>query len=138
MLIDLAPGLDRLNDERTAAALHAVVDRVTELHKVGALDTMFDLVTLLHAARNASTDNIVERVFPSFEQMINTVGTEEMAGLAQNTRTSIEEAAEEIENLPPRRGLRSMLSMLSKPEAQRGLAFLIAFSAKLEHHTMGQ
>jgi hypothetical protein len=31
-----------------------------------------------------------------------------------------------------------MLSMLSKPETQRGLAFLISFSAKLQHHTMGQ
>ena len=80
--------LDRLNDERTAAALHAMVDRVTELHKVGAMDTLFDLVTLLHAARNASTDNIVERLFTFFEQMINTVGNEEMGRLAENTRVN--------------------------------------------------
>jgi uncharacterized protein YjgD (DUF1641 family) len=130
--------VDRLNDPQTSAAVHKLLDRLTEAHKLGTLDTVFDFLTLLHAARNAATDNILERLFTFFEQMINTVGTEEMAGLAQNTRTSIEEAAEEIENLPPRRGLRSMLSMLSKPEAQRGLAFLIAFSAKLEHHTMGQ
>jgi uncharacterized protein YjgD (DUF1641 family) len=130
--------VDRLNDEQTSAAVHKLLDRLTEVHKLGALDTLFDFLTLLHAARNAATDNILERLFTFFEQMINTVGNEEMGMLAQNTRTALEEAAEETEKLPPRRGLMPMLSMLSKPEAQRGLAFLIAFSAKLEHHTMGQ
>ena len=78
--------IDRLNDEKTSAAVHAAIDRLTELHKIGALDTMFDLVTLLHAARNASTDNIIERLFTFFEQMINTVGNEAMGELAENTR----------------------------------------------------
>ena len=129
--------VDRLNDEQTSAAVHKMLDRLTEAHKLGALDTLFDLVTLLHAARDAATDNILDRLFTFFEQMINTVGNEEMGMLAGNARTALEEAAEETEKSPPRRGLMPMLSMLSKPETQRGLAFLIAFSAKLQHHTMG-
>ena len=103
---------------------------------MGALDTLFDLVALLHAARNAATDNILDRLFTFFEQMINTVGNEEMGMLAQNARTALEEAAEETEKIPPRSGLIPMLSMLSKPETQRGLAFLIAFQrqAAASHH----
>jgi uncharacterized protein YjgD (DUF1641 family) len=130
--------VDRLNDEQTNAAVHKLLDRLTEAHKLGALDTLFDFLTLLHAARDAATDNILERLFTFFEQMINTVGNEEMGMLAENTRNALEEAAEETQKTPVRRGLKSMLSMLSKPETQRGLAFLIAFSAKLQHRTMGQ
>ena len=74
--------VDRLNDEQTSAAVHKVLDRLTEAHKLGALDTLFDLVTLLHAARDAATDNILDRLFTFFEQMINTVGNEEMGMLA--------------------------------------------------------
>ena len=129
--------LDRLNDEQTSAAVHTVLDRLTEVHKLGALDTLFDLVTLLHAARNAATDNILERLFTFFEQMINTVGNEEMGMLAGNARTALEEAAEETAKIPIRRGVMPMLSMLSKPEAQRSLAFLLAFSAKLQQRTTG-
>ena len=71
--------IDRLNDEDTSAAVHALIDRVTELHKVGALDTVCDTLMLVHAMRNALTDNMVERLFTFFEQMINTVGNEAMA-----------------------------------------------------------
>jgi uncharacterized protein YjgD (DUF1641 family) len=129
--------VDRLNDEQTSAAVHTVLDRLTELHKLGALDTLFDLVTLLHSARNAMTDNMLERLFTFFEQMINTVGNEEMGMLAGNARTALEEAAEETEKLPVRRGVMPMLSILSKPEAQRSLAFLVSFSDKLQRRTMG-
>jgi uncharacterized protein YjgD (DUF1641 family) len=130
--------VDRLNDERTAAALHAMIDRLTELHKVGAMDTLFDLVTLLHAARNAATDNIVERVFTSFEQMINTVGNEDMGRLAQNMREALDSAATEAEKTPMRGGWLSALSLLSKPEAQRSLMFLLSFGAKLQRQTIGR
>jgi uncharacterized protein YjgD (DUF1641 family) len=129
--------VDRLNDEQTSAAVHTLLDRLTELHKLGALDTLFDLVTLLHAARNAATDNIIERLFTFFEQMINTVGNEEMGMLAGNARIAIEEAAEETAKMPVRGGVMPMLSMLSKPETQRSLAFLLAFSAKLQQRTTG-
>jgi uncharacterized protein YjgD (DUF1641 family) len=127
--------LDRFNDENTRAAVHTVLDRLTEAHRLGAIDTLFDLVTLLHSARNAATDNILERLFTFFEQMINTVGNEETGWLVGNARMAIEEAAEETEKSPLRGGLMNTLSLLSKPEAQRSLAFLIAFSSKLQRST---
>jgi len=129
--------LDRLNDERTAAALHALIDRLTELQQVGALDTLCDTVMLLHAARNASTDNIVERLFTFFEQMINTVGNEAMGALAGNARDALDEAAEATARSAPRGGLLATLSLLSKPEAQRSLMFLLSFGEILQRRTAG-
>jgi len=38
---------------------------------------------------------------------------------------------------PPRGGLFAMLAMLSKPEAQRSLAFLLAFGEKLQRGVSG-
>jgi len=124
--------IDRLNDEDTSAAVHALIDRLTELHKVGAIDTLCETVMMLHATRNALTDNMVERLFTFFEQMINTVGNEAMGELALNTREAFEAAAEESAQAAPRGGLIGMLSMLSKPETQRSLAFLLAFGEKLQ------
>ncbi len=92
---------------------------------------------MMHAMRNALTDNMVERLFTFFEQMINTVGNEAMGELAQNTRLAVEEAAEETARTPPRGGVFAMLSMLSKPEAQRSLAFLLAFGEKLQRGGAG-
>ncbi|HEV2548854.1 MAG TPA: hypothetical protein VGU20_16045 [Stellaceae bacterium] len=127
--------VDRLNDEQTREAVHAVVDRLTELHKVGALDTLFDAVMLLHAARNASTDSIVERLFGFVEQMINTVGNEAMGTLADNARQSLDEAAEESARTNPRGGILTTLSLLARPESQRSLMFLLAFGEKLQRRT---
>jgi uncharacterized protein YjgD (DUF1641 family) len=125
--------LDRLNDPGTREAVHSMIDRITELHKVGALDTVCDLALTLHAMRNAATDNIVERLFMFAESMINTVGNEAMGELAENTRLALEEAAQESSKTPPPKGgVMATLSMLSKPETQRSLAFLLAFSAKLQ------
>jgi uncharacterized protein YjgD (DUF1641 family) len=125
--------LDRLNDPNTSAAVHAMVDRITELHKVGALDTICDLALTLHAMRSAVTDSIVERLFMFAESMINTVGNEAMGELAENTRLALEEAAQETAQAAPAKGgVMSALSLLSKPETQRSLAFLLAFSSKLQ------
>jgi uncharacterized protein YjgD (DUF1641 family) len=128
---------DRLNDERTSEAVHALLDRLGELHKLGALDTLFDTVVLLHAARNASTDTIVERLFTFVEQMINTVGNEAMGTLADNTRQALDEAAEETARVPARGGILATLSLLAKPEAQQTLTFLLRFGEKLQRRTVG-
>ncbi|MCC6776516.1 MAG: hypothetical protein IT537_07765 [Hyphomicrobiales bacterium] len=130
--------VDRLNDEQTSAAVHNAIDRMTELQKIGALDTLFDLVTVIHAVRNASTDNIVERMFTFMEQMINTVGNEEVGALAENARLALDEAAEETARAAPRGGLLGVLSLLSKPETHRSLAFLLSFSDKLQRRTAGR
>ncbi len=129
--------VNRLNDESTSAALHALIDRLTELHKVGAIDTLCEVVLMLHATRNALTDNMVERLFTFFEQMINTVGNEAMGELAQSTRLAFEAAAAETAEAKPRGGLLAVLQMLSKPEAQRSLAFLLAFGEKLQRGAQG-
>jgi uncharacterized protein YjgD (DUF1641 family) len=129
--------VDRLNDENTGAAVHALLDRLTEMHKVGALDTVCDTVMMIHAARNALTDNMVERLFAFFEHMINTVGNEAMGELAESTRFAFEEAAAETAKQAPSGGIMGMLSMLSKPETQKSLAFLLAFSAKLQKRNGG-
>jgi len=130
--------LDRLNDPNTSAAVHSMIDRLTEMHKVGALDTVCDLAMTLHAVRSALTDNMVERLFMFAESMINTVGNEAMGELAENARLSLEEAAQETAKAPaPRGGVMQTLSLLSKPETQRSLAFLLAFSNKLQGRSAG-
>jgi uncharacterized protein YjgD (DUF1641 family) len=129
--------IDRLNDEGTREAVHVLVDRLGELHRAGALETLFEMVMLLHAARNAATDSIVERLFTFFEQTVNTVGNEAMGALADNTRLAIEEAAEEAARATPRGGFFATLSLLSRPETQRSLGFLLNFSEKLQRRMAG-
>jgi len=124
--------LDRLNDPGTREAVHSLIDRLTELHKVGAFDTICELALAVHGARNALTDNMVERLFMFMESMINTVGNEAMGELAENTRIAFEEAAQETAKTKPSGGIMGTISMLSKPETQKSLAFLLAFSGKLQ------
>jgi uncharacterized protein YjgD (DUF1641 family) len=126
--------VDRLNDEDTRDAIHYAVDRLTELHRTGGLETLFEMVTLLHAARNAATDNIVERMFAFIELMLNTVATEEMAELADNLRISVEQAAKKVERRPAKGGLISTISLLSKPETQRSLQFFMAMGESLQEN----
>jgi uncharacterized protein YjgD (DUF1641 family) len=129
--------LDRLNDEGTRSALHLVIDRVCELHKAGALDTLFDAVMLLHAARNAASDPIVERLFAFVEAMVNNLGNEAMGELTDNARQALEEAAQESARQAPRGGLFATLALLARPEAQRSLGFLISFGEKLQRRATG-
>ena len=129
--------LDRMNDPSTREAVHSLLDRLTEMHKVGAINTACDMLMLLHGARSALTDNMVERLFVFFEQMINTVGNEAMGELAENTRLALDDAAEGAKAAPPRGGLMAILSMLSKPESQQSLAFLLSFGEKLRARTVG-
>jgi uncharacterized protein YjgD (DUF1641 family) len=124
--------LDRMNDPGTREAVHSLLDRLTEMHKVGALDTACDMLMLLHGAKSALTDNMVERLFVFFEQMINTVGNEAMGELAENTRLALDEAAGEAKKAAPRGGLMAMISLLSNPETQRSVSFLLSFSRKLQ------
>jgi uncharacterized protein YjgD (DUF1641 family) len=123
--------VDRLNDDETRAAVHSVIDQISELHRIGALQTLFDFVALFHAARSAATDNIVERLFAFLEHILNTVGSEEMASLADNMRLSMDEAAAETAATPASGGLFSALKLLSKPESQQSLQFLLTFGEKL-------
>lgn len=130
--------LDRLNDDDTRDAIHKVLDNLTEMHRLGSLQTLFDLVALLHAARDASTDNIIERLFTFVEHMMNNLASEEFATLCNNAQTAMEEAADETAAKPPSGGMLATLSMLNRPEAQRSLQFLLAFGEKLQARSASQ
>jgi len=129
--------LDRLNDEPTSAAIHGLIDRVTELHKVGALDTAVDLLMLAHAARSALTDSMIERLFAYVEHMAASVGHEDMGDLVHNARVAMDEAAHEVAKSPAKGGMLATLSLLSKPETQQSLQFLLSFAGKLKAKTTG-
>jgi len=124
--------VDRLNDEATREAVLHIIDRLTELHRVGAVDTLFDTVMLLHAAKQASTDSIIERLFAFMEHMINNFGHEDIASMVDNARLSMDAAASEASRAKPSGGLFSTLSMLSKPETQRTLQFLLSFGSNMQ------
>ena len=124
--------VDRLNNEETRDAVHTVLRRLTELQRTGALNTLFDLVVLLHAVREASTDNIVERLFAFTEKMANTFASEDMAALADSTRTALQQATAQTAAAPASGGLFATMALLSKPESQRSLQFLLNFGANLQ------
>ncbi len=124
--------VDRLNDDATNDAIHAALDRLTELHRIGALDTLFDLVAFIHASKSASTGSIVERLFGFVEQMVNTMGSDSLARLAEGAGGAMEDAVRETADARPSGGMLSTLSMLSKPESQRSLMFLLSFAQNFE------
>lgn len=124
--------VDRLNNEETRDAVHTVLRRLTELHRTGALNTLFDIVVLMHAVREASTDNIVERVFAFIEKMANTFASEDMAALADSTRHALQQATAQSAGAPAAGGLFATMSLLARPESQRSLQFLLNFGANLQ------
>ncbi len=124
--------LDRLNDEDTRAAIHSLIDGITDLHRSGALDTVVDLVRLVHCAKSAMTDNMVERLFIFMEHLANTVATEEIATLAHETKGALEDALDQsAEKGKSGGGLFSTIALMSKPETQRTLEFLLSFGGNL-------
>ena len=126
--------VDRLNDETTRDAIHTVLDRLTELHRIGALDTLFDLVGIIHASKSASTDAIVERMFAFVEQMMNTFGSDNLARLAEGVTGAIENAVAETASAKPSGGLISTVSMLSSAETQKSLLFLLSVAKNMQKH----
>lgn len=126
--------LDRLNDEATNTAIHRLIDRLTEMQKVGALDTACDMIMLLHAVRNALTDPIVERLVSYVENVVTNVGNEDVLQLAGHVCEAMNEAAEESVKTPARGGLMATISLLSKPKSQQDLQFLLNFAGALRGH----
>ena len=123
--------LDRLDEEATREAVHRLVDRLTEMEKVGSLDTAFDVVMLLHAMRNALTDAMIERLASYAEYMVTNLAHEDVLDLVAHSTRAMNEAVEESAKAPAG-GLIATISMLSKPETQRGLLFLLNFAGKLQ------
>ena len=123
--------VDRLNEEDTRAAIHNVLDRLAELHRLGAIETLFETVLLLHAMRSAATDSIVERLFAFIEQLVNTLGSDAVSGCASDVIEALDEAAQETRKNPAGGGLLSTLALLGKPESQQSLRFLLKFGESL-------
>jgi uncharacterized protein YjgD (DUF1641 family) len=129
--------LDRLNDENTSAAIHRLIDRFTEMQQVGALDTACDMVMLLHTMRNALTDAMIERLASYAEYMVTSVANEDVFDLVAHASQAMNEAAEESAKAPARGGLMATIFLLSKPETQRSLQFLLNFAGKLRNRSVG-
>lgn len=131
--------VDRLNDEDTYDAVMSLIDKLTDLHRSGALDTLFETLTLLHGARSAVTDNMIERLFIFVEHMVNNLANEEVAGLVHNARCALEDAGDEIAGQDkPSGGLFSTIAMISKPENQQALQFMLSFVCKMKSRTTGE
>jgi uncharacterized protein YjgD (DUF1641 family) len=125
--------VDRLNDEDTREAIHALLDGVTQMHRSGSMETVFELVGMLHGARSAMTDSMVERMFIFVEHMMNNLANEEIAAMAHNARRAMEEAVDVThEKGKAKGGMISTISMLSKPETQQALQFVLAFACKMQ------
>jgi uncharacterized protein YjgD (DUF1641 family) len=123
---------DRLNEPDTSEAVHALLDELTRLHKVGGLVSLFEVVHMINAARNATTDSIVERLAMFAEQMVTTVNVEENAYLFQAFATALTDAQKETAAQPTGGGLLSAMRLLSAPETQSSLRFLLAFAEGLQ------
>ena len=126
---------DRLNDEDNREAIIYLIDSLGQMHRSGSLATVVEVVGLLHAVRSAATDNMVERFFHFIEHMFNTVGTEEIANLAHETKAALEDALDECVK-DTGTGLLATLRMLNQPQTQQALRFMLAFSCKLRGRAM--
>ena len=129
--------LDRLNDEDTKDAVLNIIERVTELNRAGALDTLFDVVVLMHGARSALTDTMVERLVIWAETMISNVANEDLAQFAGETVDAMHDAALETADQKSSGGLMSTIAMLSKPETQQAMKFLMTFAGKMQANATG-
>lgn len=130
--------LDRLNDEDTKDAVVKVIERLTELNRSGALDTLFDVVVLMHGARSALTDSMVERLVIWAETMVSNVANEHLAEFAGETVDAMHEAAVETAKSKSSGGLMSTLAMLNQPETQQAMKFLMNFACKMQKNVAGE
>ncbi len=124
--------LDKFNDDDTRAALDEMINQLTMLHRSGGLVSLFETIHMINAMRNAMTDGMVERMAIFIEHMIANMANEEIAELAGQTHESLLEAREEIAGSPSPGGLMSSIRLLSQPETQDALRFMVAASKRLQ------
>lgn len=126
---------DHISEPDTLAAIHSVLDELTTLHRTGGLTSLFELLHFINAIRNATTDSIVERGAEFMEHMINNLGSEDVISLASNATTALREAAAETAKQQHSGGIFATLGMLSKPETQASLHFLLNFTKRLQNNS---
>lgn len=125
--------LDHLNDEDTRDALGYALYRLTKLHRQGGLDTIFDSLELMHGARMALTDSMVNRMFHFIEHMVNNLGNEEMLTLVHNAHLALEDTKDQVRDAPEEGGgIMGMLTLLRNPETLKALRFMLTYSTNLQ------
>ena len=126
--------IDKLNEEPTRDAVMSLLDEVTKLHRAGALTSTFELIHLVHGIRSAMTDSMVERLAVFVEHMATNLVNEEVAGLAGEVNEAVLTAKRQTEQQAVSGGLLSTLKLLSQPETQSALLFMVnmarSFQAK--------
>jgi len=120
------------NDETTRDAVHTLFDELTKLHRAGGLVSLFEAIHMLNAVRNALTDSMVERLAIFAESMVTNMANEDMADLAGRTHLALVEAQDELAGTKSPGGLMTSLRLLSNPETQNALRFLVAVSRHLQ------
>lgn len=124
--------VDRLNDDHTRDAVHTLLDELTKLHRAGGLISLFETIHMINAMRNALTDGMVERLAVFAESMVTNMANEEMAELAGQTHEALVEAREEAAKAPSKGGLVASLRLLSEPQTQSALRFMVSLAHKLQ------
>lgn len=123
--------VDKLNDPDVRAGIGALLDGIGAMQRNGAIETLLDTVQTLHAIRRASSDSMVERAFSFIEHMANNLGTEDLATLAHEAKAAMEDALDHCAIPAASGGLFGTMKMLTQPETQEALRFMLAFSCSL-------
>jgi len=125
--------VDKLNDDDTRDAVLTLVDELTALHRAGGLVKVFELIHMFNAIRNAMTDQMVERLAAFTEHMVTHLATEDIAELAHDAQLALADARDESADDNGGGGLMSVIKLLSQPETQRSLRFLLSFADNLRN-----
>lgn len=128
--------IDQVNNEDTKEAILDVIDKLTQLHKLGAIDTMFEAVLMIHGVRAAMTDSMLERFSMFAEHMLNTVATEEVATIAHTAIEAFEEAAADDASRGGKGGMISTVKLLMKPETQQAMHFILKFACIMRKNAL--
>jgi uncharacterized protein YjgD (DUF1641 family) len=123
---------DRLNDPDTREAVDALLQGLTRLHRTGDLAAAFELLHVLGAVRSAATDSMIERGAGLLEHLLSNLANEEVADLAHETQAAMRDARQEAAAAPAKGGLMATLGLLSKPETQEALRFLVSITNKMK------
>lgn len=124
--------VDKLNEPDVKEGLITILDALGNMQRTGVLQTLIDTIYLLHAMRSAATDSMVDRAFSFIEHMANNLGTEDLATLAHEAKGAMEDAIDSC-NIPGGGGgMWGTVRMLSQPETQESMRFLLSFACSLK------
>jgi len=123
---------DRLNEPDTREAVDALLQGLTQLHRTGDLAATFELLHVLGAVRAAATDSMIERLATLLEHLLSNIANEEVADLAHETKEAMREARREAAGAPARGGMMATIALLSDPQTQEALRFLVGITNRMK------